>query len=131
MWKWTKRLFFIALILGAGYVAYDGYRAGLFNRPEMPEGAFSISFKQGLRAILVDVPNEKKTRRYFGYSMKVPFYLEDAWSFCSPPVAEENNQVAAFMKEREWPGERFEGVCKIKVDNDLVVRGLITSVPRL
>lgn len=97
----------------------------------MPEGAFSLSYKNGLRAILVDIPNEKNTRRYFGFPTEVPFYLEEAWSFCSPPSKDERKDVSAFMKGRNWPGERFEAICKIEVDNKVVVRGVITSVPKL
>lgn len=63
--------------------------------------------------------------------MKVPFYLEHTWSFCSPPSEEDELQVTTFMKNRDWPGERFEAVCKIKVDNEVVIRGVITSVPKL
>ncbi len=97
----------------------------------MPDGAFSISYKNGLRAILVDVPNESETRRYFGFPLDVPFYVSDAWSFCHPPSLEEAPQAALFLEERNMPGERFEAVCKVTLDDDVVVRGLITSVPRL
>lgn len=131
MWKWVRRVVFAVVIAGGCYAAYDAYRAGYHTRPDMPEGAFSISYKNGMRAILVDVPNEQKSRRYFGFPTDVPFYLKDAWSYCSPPTEEEGEQVASFMKTREWPGERFEAVCKINVDNDVVLRGLITSVPKL
>ncbi|MEI9405216.1 hypothetical protein [Mesorhizobium argentiipisi] len=122
----------LAAFIGCGgYGVHDAYRAGLFTRPSMPEGAFSVSYKSGLRGILVDVPNEKTTRRYLGFPQKVPFYLEDAWSFCRPPNEDEQEHVSAFMKDRNWPGERFEAVCKIEVDDKVVVRGLITSVPKL
>jgi hypothetical protein len=84
-----------------------------------------------LRAILVDVPNEEETGRYFGFPMEVPFYLKDAWSFCSPPTAEESADAAAFIETGNMPGERLEAVCKITADDDTVVRGLITSVPKL
>lgn len=131
MWKWVKRLILVAVIGFGGYAAYDSYRAGHFTRPAMPEGSFSLSFTTGLRAILVNVSDKRETRRYLGFPMEVPFYLKDAWSFCGPPSSEESDQVAAFMKERNWPGERFEAVCKIKADNEEVVRGLITTVPRL
>lgn len=61
--------------------------------------------------------------------MKVPFYLEDAWSFCAPPTEIE---IAEIMTARgDNPGERIEGVCKIDVDGDVVVRGFVTSVPKL
>ena len=129
MWK---TVFGILLIAGVGYVgyfAYDYYRGGFHTRPEMPDGAFSLSYKSGLRAILVDVPNERDTRRYFGNPMKVPFYLKEAWSFCNPPTKDEDLGFRATRKM--MPGERFEAVCKINVDDDIVIRGVITSVPKL
>lgn len=131
MWKWIIRVGLVAVLGFVGYGAYDYYRADLHTRPEMPPGAFSMSFKNGLRAILVDVPNERETRRYFGYPADVPFYLEDAWSLCSPPTEKEKLQTEAFMKAQDFPGSRFEVVCRIQVDDETVTRGFITSVPRL
>ena len=129
---WMK-VIVISLVAIIGHFAYEGYRdyykLGLDTRPEMPPGAFSMSFKSGLRAILVGVPNERDTRRYFGFPAEVPFYLEDAWSFCTPPTEE---YAAEFLAKRgNNPGERFEAVCRIQVDDDEVVRGVITSVPKL
>lgn len=126
MWKWVLSFLVVA---GVSYAVYDFFRAGLNNRPAMPDGAFSISYKNGLRAILVDVPNERSSRRYFGFPAEVAFYLEDAWSFCTPPTDEELAEFTANRKNN--PGERFEAVCRIEVDEDVVVRGLITSVPKL
>ncbi|MEW2912325.1 hypothetical protein [Leisingera sp. JC11] len=131
MWKWIGRALIAAVVALIGYVAYDYYRADLHTRPEMPPGAFSISYKNGMRAILVDVPNERETRRYFGYPAEVPFYIEDVWAFCTPPEADEQNDAVKFIKASNKPGERFEVVCRIKVDDDTVIRGFITSVPRL
>lgn len=131
MWKWVRRIVLAAFAAGGLYTAYDGYRAGYHTRPKMPEGAFSLSYKSGLRAILVDVPDDRETRRYFGFPSDVPFYVKDAWSFCAPPTEEEAEHVASVMNSRNWPGERFEAICKIKVDSDVVVRGIITSVPKL
>lgn len=131
MWKWAKRAMIIAIVAYGGYAAYDFYRAGLHTRPEMPDGAFSISYKNGLRAILVDVADERPTRRYFGMPLEVPFYLKNAWSFCHPPAGKEVEYAAAFIKERALPGERFEAICRIQVDNETVDRGVITSVPKL
>ena len=135
MSRWTKRLIIAAIVAAGGYVAYDSYRAGYFTRPDMPDGAFSLSYKNGMRAILVGVSNEKETRRYLGFPAQVPFYLEEAWSFCSPPDVKEGEVVSAFLKGRgqgeEWPGERIEAICKIKVDNQDVIRGIVTSVPKL
>ena len=95
----------------------------------MPDGAWSISFKGGFRAVLIDVPNEKQTRRYFGLPLEVPFYLEDAWSTCTPPSDDEASEI---LRQRgNNPGERVEAICRIDVDGDIVVRGAITSVPDL
>ena len=126
MWK---RIVGGLIVVLAGYSVYDYYRAGLHTRPEMPDGAFSISYKNGLRAILVDVPNEQETRRYFGFPVDVPFYLEDAWATCLPPTDDEARELKVNWNDN--PGERIEGVCKIKVDDDVVIRGIVTSVPRL
>jgi hypothetical protein len=128
MFKW---IVFTALLMGLGFLAYNQYRAGYFTRPEMPEGAFSLSYKSGLRGILVSIPDERTTRRYFGYRAEVPFYLEASWSFCRPPREDEQQSVSTFMKRRDWPGERFEAVCEIDVDGEAVIRGWITSVPKL
>jgi hypothetical protein len=129
MSKWISALCTGLLCVVAGYVAYDYYRAGLHNRPEMPEGAFSMSYENGMRAILVNVPDERATRRYFGRPAEVPFYLQDAWAFCNPLTEGEIRQIEVYHER--LPGERFEALCAIDVDGEIVVRGLITSVPRL
>lgn len=131
MWKWIGRALIVAVVASVGYGTYDYYRADLHTRPEMPRGAFSISYRNGLRAILVDVPNERETRRYFGFPAEVPFYIEDVWAFCTPPEGSEKQDAEKYIKERGGPGERFEVVCRVKVDDDIVIRGFITSVPKL
>lgn len=131
MRKWITRGLVLAVACYGGYALWDYYRGGFFSRPDMPEGAFSISYTNGLRAILVDIPDEQSTRRYFGFPQDVPHYLRDAWATCSPPTEEERPNAQKFIADRNMPGERFEAVCRLQVDNDLVIRGLITSVPRL
>ena len=131
MWTWIKRGLLVAVLGYGGYAVWDYYRGGYFSRPEMPEDAFSISYKNGLRAILVNVQDQRETRRYFSYPLDVPFYLKDTWSLCSPPTQDELPNAEKFISDRNMPGERFEVVCRIQVDNDVVIRGLISSVPRL
>ena len=131
MGKWVFRSIVLVVIAFGAYAIYDYYRAGLNTRPDMPPGAFSISFTTGMRAILVDVPNERDTRRYFGFPFEVPFYLEDTWSICSPPKMTEMSDAESFMSLRDFPGERFEVVCRIQVEDETVVRGIITTVPKL
>lgn len=131
MWKWIGRSVLVAIVGFGGYAAYDYYRADLHTRPEMPPGAFSISYKNGLRAILVDVPNQRDTRRYFGYPAEVPFYIEDAWSFCTSPEDAEVAMAEDWLAQSDQPGMRFEVICRVDVDGEAVIRGFITSVPRL
>lgn len=128
MFKWIVLTVILAF---GGYVAYDSYMAGYHTRPEVPEGAFSLSYKNGLRGILVNVPDERETRRYLAMPMKVAFYLGDAWSWCSPPTNEESAQAVQLMAERDWPGQRLDAVCKIPVEGKEIVRGLIITVPKV
>lgn len=129
--KWIFRLIALVIVCFVGYGVYDYYMADLHNRPDMPPGAFSISYKNGMRVIIVDVPDQRETRRYFGTSFDVPFYIKDSWSFCYPPIDEERNQAEQFLQQRNWPGERFDAICKVNLDGDEVVRGIITTVPKL
>ena len=124
-----KKILGILLLAGVAYVGYDYYKGGFYSRPPMPEGAFSISYKGGFRAILVGLPNERDSRRYIGFPQEVPFYLKETWSFCEAPTKAEEAKFLRDFPQR--PGERFEAVCKIDVDGDVVVRGLITTVPKL
>lgn len=130
MWKWFIWLCTLTIVIFAGYLVYDYYRAGLHIRPTMPDGAFSLSYKNGVRAIMVNTIDERKKRRYLATPFKVPFYLEKAWSFCYPPQTDENAKVETILKARNWPGERLDAVCKLNIDGKIVVRGIITSVPK-
>lgn len=129
--KWIGRVLVAGVVGFAGYAGWDYYKAGFHYLPDLPPGAFPISFKSGLKAVIVDIPDERETRRYFGFPLQVPYYLEDVWSFCRRPTEEELADAENFIADRNLPGERFEAICKIQVDKDTVVRGLISSVPRL
>lgn len=128
MFKWIG---IFALIAGGSYVAYDTYMSGYFTRPTLPEGAFSLSYKNGLRGIMVGIPDEREKRRYFGVPLEVAFYLKDSWSWCSPPTKEEAARAAQLMAQQNWPGQRLDAVCKIAVGEEQVVRGLIVTVPKV
>lgn len=127
MIKW---LFIIGVLAIGGYAAYEYYAAGYHTRPEVPEGAFSVSYPSGLRGVVLDLP-EDKTRRYLGMPLKVPSYLEKTWSLCRPPLREEAPEVLQFMESRDLPGARFEAICEIELDGDVVTRGVLISVPRV
>jgi hypothetical protein len=115
-----------ALLAGAGWVAYDYYRAGLHTLPPIPDGAFWLSYKNGLRAIILDRPDHRPERKYLGVPVEVPGWYRDVWSFCTEPNAKER-AAAPIM----GPGARLEAVCRIEVEKGKhIVRGMIFSVPR-
>lgn len=123
-------LLMLAVLAFAGYSAYQYFEAGYHTRPEMPDGAFSVSFPSGLRGVVVGLL-EDETRRYLGMPFEVPSYLEKTWSRCRVPTKEEGPQVVQFMESRELPGARFEAICEITLDGDVVTRGVLISVPRV
>ena len=128
---WVDRTLLLGMFVYLGFGGYLYNEAGYWTRPDMPSGAFSLSYKNGLRAIVVGVPDERKSRRYFGFETEVPGYLEDVWSLCSPPTGYEKAEAERFMEQSARPFERIEAVCRIEADGETVIRGLITSVPNL
>lgn len=139
----------------AGYVAYglyDTYRAGYFSLPELPDGAYTVSFANGMRGIVLDAQvgdNILKTgpaifrrlslanrdRKYLGIPMDVAPWFEEAWSTCISPTGLDAEQVTASLPEetrKQLRGARLEAICYIEVDSEQVIpRGLIYSVPNL
>lgn len=118
-------LVIIAVLASRG--AYEYFGAGLHTRPPMPEGAFSISFKSGLRAVVVDVPDVRPERKYLGAPFDVPTWYEDSWSFCAAPTPDE---LAEAENQDLDPGMRLEAMCKIDLgDGEQIVRGALLSIP--
>lgn len=111
-------------------MAYDYFARGYHTRPELPVGAFSLSFNNGFRAMLLDIPDERSTRRYFGVaSNKVPFWAEDAWSSCRQPTKQEASRVLSEVDL--GAGSRLDAVCTIQADDATITRGAVLSVPKL
>lgn len=148
MGKWIIRLVLIGVIGFIGYLGYLSYQKGYFNLPELSESSYSISFRNGFRAIVVDpevthslefappffrrLSAANPDRRYFGIPMDVPSWFEDTWSFCHPPTDEERAEIERGMPDdlkRELIGGRLDAVCKIDTDGENLWRGLIYSVP--
>jgi hypothetical protein len=128
MRKWSNRIAGVILISSLAYGAYLYFAGGYHTRPDIPAGAFSASFKNGLRAI-IDRPDERSTRRYLGVPFDVPFWAEDAWAFCSPPTKKEASDILEQIDM--GPGSRLDAICKITADDTLILRGAVFSVPRL
>jgi len=130
MGKWLYRLFGIFFLSIMVYAIYIYISGGYYKRPELPANSFSISFKSGLRAILVDIPDERLDRKYFGVAFKVPFWAEDAWSYCKRPTKQESIEINNSINFGK--GSKLEAICKAEVDkNTTITRGAVFSVPRL
>ena len=144
------RLLVFSVIIGyVGYAAIESYRGGFFAAPDMPEGSYSISFKNGLRGVVLDakVSDPSKAgypqffrrlasvnpdRRYLGVPADVPSWFEEMWSFCAAPIGEERFHLEDTMSEdmkAKLATARLDAVCKINVDGKDILRGLLYSVP--
>jgi hypothetical protein len=149
MWKWILRLVLILFVGTLGYSAYDSYRGGYFDMPEFSETSYAISFKNGLRGIVVDPEITESVaplgrffrrlsfanpdRRYLGVPMDVAPWFQDTWSYCHPPTDEERAGLEQAMSDEQKQrllGARFEAICKIDADGESIWRGLIFSVPK-
>ena len=122
LWKYAL---LATVVLGAGYVVYDAYRHAVFDVPEdLPKDAWTIAVRSGFRAIVIDVPEDRETRRY----TKTPEWYRKTWATCRPFTEGE----ASYFRENHdrGPGYRWEAVCEIDADGEIFVRGWIASVPR-
>jgi len=150
MKRWVFWIIVFGIVGYAFYLAYNFHRAGYLSLPDIPNGAHTLSFPSGLRAIVLDADVPDTTlangpkyfrslslanpdRRYLGFRYKVQPWFEDAWSWCKSPTEQEKAYLEQMPDDfrRTVENARFEAVCRIDVDGTEVVRGLIFSVPRL
>jgi hypothetical protein len=143
------RIFALGFLGYCSYSGYQSYRAGYFSLPELPDGAYTVSFDNGLRAIVLDaevadhgadsnwryfrnLSVANPDRRYLGVPLEVERWFEDAWSWCKAPTDEDRAMLEQTPEiSQKLQNARFEAVCRINVDGTEVLRGLIFSVPRL
>lgn len=150
MKRWIFRIIVLGILGYASYWAYNSYRAGYLSLPDLPDGAYTLSFKNGFRAIVLDadVPDgtgddapkylrslgvANRDRKYLGIPFDVQPWFKEAWSWCKAPTDEEKVDLERMPDDfkRRVENARFEAVCRIDVDGAEVVRGLIFSVPKL
>lgn len=149
---WITKLVVLGVVGYGGYAAYDLHKGGYFDLPELPAGAYTVSFKNGLRGIVLDadVPDNSYAdypaifrrlfdanpgRKYLGIPLDVAPWFKDVWSTCIAPTDVDIEQVNETMPEatkRELRGAKLEALCYIEIDDEEVIpRGLIYSVPKL
>lgn len=147
---WFGKLLLIGVAGYAGYSAYDMHRGGYFSLPDIPDGAYPISFKSGFRAVVYDMEVSddqyattskyfrrltmaSRDRRFIGIPSDVPRWFEDTWSTCHRGTDEEREYIISTLPEdvkREMEGARLDAICLIEVEGDRpLLRGLIYSVP--
>lgn len=78
---------------------------------------------------MIDLPDERGTRRYLGVPFDTPFWAEDAWASCSRPTKQDASEILEQMDM--GPGSRLDAICKIQADDTTIIRGVVFSVPRL
>lgn len=148
MGTWIARLVLLGIIASGGYTVYDSYRGGFFDLPDFNRTSYAISFKNGLRGIVVDpvvsnpmqgnskffrrLARANPDRRYLGLPFNVPPWFEDNWAFCHAPTEAERIAIERDMPDdlkRDLVGARFDALCKIEVEGESLWRGVIYSVP--
>jgi hypothetical protein len=151
MLRWILRVLLIGVIGIAGYTAFETYKKGYFSIPDIPDGSYVFSFKSGMRGIVLDADVSDPSvadmpmflrrinfanpdRIYFGVPADLAPWIAGAWSICTSPSEEERISFAASFSEdleQKLAHARFDAVCRIDVDGEEVVRGLLYSVPKL
>jgi hypothetical protein len=128
--KWFGRILLIAVVGVLGYAAYDYYKAGLLTRPEMPEGAFSLSFSDGPRYIVEGIPDERFERTYIArFPKNIPPWFKDSWSYCRQPTEDEAKAIND--ARNPGPGMRLDAKCELNADGTIIPTGYVYSVPTL
>jgi hypothetical protein len=150
MFRWLIYLFLIVTIGFFGTAALQSYQKGYFNMPDMPEGAYVYSRKDGMRGIVLNAEVSRPAtnlpkyfrqinvanteRRFFGIPFEVTSWLEDVWSVCTPPSKQERVDFPKVFSEsvkQDLAYARFDAVCRIDVDGEIILRGLLYSIPKL
>jgi hypothetical protein len=149
---WITKLVVLGVVGYGGYEAYLLHKGGYFDLPVMAYGSYTVSFKSGLRGIVVDaevstdaladshkifrrLSDANPDRRYLGIPFDVPVWFKDEWSTCIKPSEEELQYIEASLSDdakQQLTGARLDAFCYIETDGDQrIARGLIYSVPKL
>lgn len=147
---WIGKLLIVGIVGYAGYSVYGLHRGGYFSLPDLPRGAYPISFRSGLRGIVydMDVTDDQyadaprifrrlsmanRDRRFIGLPAEVPRWFEDTWATCRHGTEEEREYIVSNLTEdvrSQMIGARLDAICTIEIEGERpMLRGLIYSVP--
>ncbi|NIZ63094.1 hypothetical protein DL239_19190 [Sedimentitalea sp. CY04] len=150
MFKWFFRMLLLCIVGVIGFATFGWHQKGLLNIPHLPEGAYAFS-RGGLRGVVfgqevsnptgVESPkffrqliHVNPERMYLSLPLQVPHWLEDTWSNCTPPTGNEAADFEQSMPDdlkRNLVGARLDAVCRINLESEEVLRGLLYSIPNL
>lgn len=151
MFKLIWRVLWIGIFGVFALSIYQGYQKGYFNVPEMPPGAYAFSMASGFRGIVLDASVEMEIssdmpryfrrivfanpkRHYLSLEATVPQWMATAWSTCTSPTDVEKDEILANLADDAKlyvTGTRFEAICRVDLDGQPMLRGLLFSAPRL
>lgn len=147
---WFAKLLIVGVVGYGGYYVYNLNRAGYLSLPELPTGAYPISFKSGFRGVVYDmnVADDRyadapkifrrltmanRDRRFIGLPSDVPRWFKDSWSTCRARTEEEREYIVSTMPDeikRDLVGARLDAICYIEIEGEPpILRGLIYSIP--
>jgi hypothetical protein len=150
MFRMIFRVLMLVLVAAVGYSAYQSYENGYFSMPDMPDGAYAFSTRNGMRGIVLDAkvsqPIEdmpkffrrlnlaNPERHYFTLPAKISPWFEKSWSTCTLAEDGAQEELEASMSEEvrsSVENARLDAVCVIDADGKKLLRGLLYSVPNL
>lgn len=147
---WFTRLLVIGVVGYGGFYVYKLNENGYLSLPDIPAGAYPISFDSGLRGIVydMDVTDDQyadapkifrrlvmanRDRRFIGLPSDVPRWFEDSWSTCRTGTEEEREYIVGTIPDninRDLVGARLDATCYIEIEGEPpILRGLIYSIP--
>jgi hypothetical protein len=147
---WFSKILLLGVIGYGGYYVHKLNDAGYLSLPDIPSGAYPISFPNGFRGVVYDMEVTdnlqadapkifrrltlaNKDRRFFSIVYDVPEWFEQTWSKCKPGTEDETNFVMSTISDdmkQALVGARLDAICYIELDGEEpLLRGLILSVP--
>jgi len=129
--KFIKYAVLTVTVLFIGIATYDYFKLGYHTLPNnTPENSFPLRFENGIRAILVGIDDVEPEREYIAVAMKnIPSYFSDSWAFCKRPDDGAIKKINSSFPP--GPGMKFEAVCELDADGQIIPTAYIYSIPAI